>query len=140
MSLFYISKRIINRFSPPFRSVCAAHYVDKGTMVPITGAILGRPTQYTIQICKNQHILDQLGVAVNHSCVPTSKVVTTDSGAFFQVIKAISPGEELTFNYFDSEKLPLYSGFVCNDCNHFVTEKCRKSESIFDDLTFFTGC
>ena len=75
-------------------------FVPKGDIVFIlTGPIKHTPCKYSIEIGKNQHILDDEGVFMNHSFDPSCKI----DGKNVVAVKNIYIGHELCFNYNESE-------------------------------------
>ena len=128
MAFFQVVSKQLNRFVPPFRSVVATAPIPIGRKIPLWGRILNKPGRHSIRIGNQQHILDPLGAFINHSCDPTSIIMNEDGESFIKVIKELDRGDELTFNYFSSEDLPIEYGFVCMDCRKFVDRKCRKHE------------
>lgn len=65
----------------------------------LSGEILDKPTKYSIHISNNKHIVDKLGVYINHSFEPSVKIVSDKVIA----LKNIVSGDEITFNYNASE-------------------------------------
>ena len=96
--------------------------VPSNTVVYIlTGAISTGPSRTSIQIGPNQHIEDDLGQYINHSCNPTVKI----SGYNLVSVKELNPGDSITFNYNDSEAL-MSNPFYCNCCNKLIGGKYHK--------------
>ena len=74
--------------------------ISKDSIVfTLEGEILDKPTKYTIEIDKDKHILDENGIYMNHSFDPTTKIDNINVIA----LKDIKIGDELNFNYNDSE-------------------------------------
>lgn len=75
------------------------HVPSGDTVFVLSGEIFDAPTRESIHIGNNQHIYDACGIFINHSCRPTVEIRHTNVVA----LKDLNPGEELTFNYNDSE-------------------------------------
>jgi SET domain-containing protein len=69
------------------------------TIFQLEGDIVNQPTRESIHIGNNQHIIDKYGSFMNHSFYPNCKII----GKNVVAIKDIHIGDELTFNYNDSE-------------------------------------
>ena len=67
------------------------------------------PNKYSIEIGKDMHIIDDYGKFINHSFSPNAKIDENKVIA----IKNISSGEEICYNYNDSESV-MASPFYCN--------------------------
>lgn len=65
----------------------------------MVGKMSNMPTQKSIHIGDNMHLVDEFGQYINHSFDPNIKVVTNKLIA----IKDINIYDEITFNYNDSE-------------------------------------
>ena len=65
----------------------------------LNGEIKKTPTKYTIEINKDEHIIDEWGIYMNHSFNPTTQI----SGRNVIAIRDINIGDELNFNYNVSE-------------------------------------
>jgi hypothetical protein len=65
----------------------------------LDGSIFNEPTKYTIHIGNNCHVYDLWGIYMNHSFNPTTQII----GSTVVAAKNIDAGNELTFNYNDSE-------------------------------------
>ena len=75
-------------------------YVPKGNIVFIlSGHIKDTPCKHSIEIGKNKHILDKNGIFMNHSFYPSCKINDNNVVA----VKNINIGDELCFNYNESE-------------------------------------
>ncbi len=87
----------------------------KGEIVyTLSGKIFDAPTRESIHIGNNQHIYDEYGIYINHSFNPNVIV----KGAEFIACSDINSGDELFFNYNESEMKmsnPFYIGdkLVC---------------------------
>ena len=72
----------------------------KGEIVfVLTGEIFDHPTRESIHIGNNQHIYDEYGIFINHSFEPSVCIQHINVVA----LKDICEGDEITFNYNDSE-------------------------------------
>ena len=81
-------------------TLCIKAYVPKGMVVfKLRGPIYDIPTRESIHIGNNKHIKDVAGQYINHSFYPNCKIV----GKCVIATKQIAPGDELTFNYNESE-------------------------------------
>lgn len=65
----------------------------------LEGEIYDKPTKYTIEISKHEHIIDKWGIFMNHSFNPTTHIV----GRNVIALCDIDIGDELNFNYNVSE-------------------------------------
>jgi hypothetical protein len=88
-------------------------------VLKIEGEIVSQPSRTTIQIGPSQHVdVASPGKFINHSCNPNCKVENKQLIA----IKNIAKGEEITFNYEESEDI-LAHPFICKDCGKWVGGK-----------------
>jgi hypothetical protein len=72
----------------------------KGEVVYVlSGEIFDHPTRETIHIGNNKHIYDVYGIFINHSFEPNVCIQHVNIVA----LQDISSGDEITFNYNDSE-------------------------------------
>ena len=124
--MFRILVTYKSRFDPPIRSAIATKRIERGYLRQIKGRILPRPCKHSIQIGINQHVLDPIGASVNHSCNPTARIIKRTVNFYFEILRPMIPGDELTFDYFKNETLPLYEGFVCDTCKIYVDRGCGK--------------
>ena len=93
--------------------------VLSGTVIyELTGTVLESPTRTSIQIGSNEHIEDDLGQYVNHSCEPSVKVVYNK----LICLKDINNGDSITFNYNVSET-EMSNPFVCHCCGKLISGK-----------------
>ena len=76
-------------------------FLKDSIIYTLTGEIKCIPDKYTIQIDKEQHIIDKLGKYINHSFNPNVKIKGRDIIA----IKDINPGDEILHNYNDNENI-----------------------------------
>ena len=88
-------------------------------VLKIEGHIVSQPSRTTIQIGPSIHVeVESPGKFINHSCSPNCKVENSELIA----IKSIARGEEITFNYQESEDI-LAHPFICKDCDKWVKGK-----------------
>tara|TARA_B110000285_G_scaffold28681_1_gene28835 strand:- start:5430 stop:5783 length:354 start_codon:yes stop_codon:yes gene_type:complete len=74
----------------------------------LTGELFPKPTKFTIEIGKNEHILDHYGMYFNHSSDdPTVEI----NGKNVIALRDIMVGEEICFDYNNSETV-VVSPFV----------------------------
>tara|TARA_R110002012_G_scaffold224649_1_gene396613 strand:+ start:300 stop:656 length:357 start_codon:yes stop_codon:yes gene_type:complete len=73
------------------------------------------PTRTSIEITKNLHIEDEIGSCINHSCDPSCLI----KDFFVVTLKDIEAGEEITFNYNESENV-VSSPFRCSCCGKMI--------------------
>lgn len=93
--------------------------VLSGTVIyELTGSVLESPTRTSIQIGPNEHIEDDLGQYVNHSCDPSVKVVKNK----LICLKDINDGDSITFDYNVSET-EMSNPFVCHCCDKLISGK-----------------
>ena len=95
------------------------HTVPRNTVIyNLTGDILKYPSKTSIQINDNQHIEDELGKFINHSCNPTVKI----SGTKIISVKTINYNDSITFNYNTNETVVSHP-FRCNCCGNWILGK-----------------
>jgi hypothetical protein len=95
--------------------------VPKGeTLFEMSGEILDHPTRTSIQVGKNKHIEDDIGIHINHSCAPNAKI--NRRKRTFISLRTIEAGEEITFDYNQNEDL-MASPFICRCCNKMIRGK-----------------
>jgi hypothetical protein len=75
------------------------HYSTGDLIRKLEGPIVDKPTRTSIEIGNGRHIEDIYGIYMNHSFHPSCKI----HHGYIVAIKKITKGEELTFNYTDSE-------------------------------------
>lgn len=74
--------------------------VKKGEIVfVLSGRIFDHPTRESIHIGNNKHIYDEYGIFINHSFDPSVRIESINVIA----LKDLHDGDEITFNYNDSE-------------------------------------
>ena len=74
-------------------------YIKGDTILVLKGAETNFPTRESIYVGNNIHILDEMGQYINHSFEPTTQIVGYNVVALVDV----NNGDEITFNYNDSE-------------------------------------
>lgn len=90
-------------------SLCIKAHVPKNMVIfTLKGPIYDSPTKESIHIGDNKHIKDVAGQYMNHSFHPTTKIF----GKNVIAVKHIMPGDELTFNYNESE-VDMACPFIC---------------------------
>ena len=80
-------------------------------------------TKYTIEIGKNKHITDNYGIYINHSSHPSVKII----GNNIIAVRDIMPGDEITFDYNDSETT-ICTPFIDMDTGLIVNGKMGKTK------------
>ena len=75
----------------------------------LTGNIFTKPTRESIHIGNNKHIYDELGIFINHSFTPNVCIDSIE----IKAISEIQVGDEITFNYNDSE-INMATPFIVN--------------------------
>lgn len=74
-------------------------YTSGSTLRYLIDNIVSKPTKESIRIGFNKHVIDKYGSYINHSFTPTTRIENNRLLA----IKDIEIGEEITFNYNESE-------------------------------------
>ena len=74
-------------------------YPESSVVFILDGNIVNKPTRESIKIGENLHIIDNLGIYMNHSFLPTCKIESVNVIA----LKNIEPGDEINFNYNENE-------------------------------------
>ncbi len=98
-------------------STCS--FLQGQLVLSIEGDVVSQPSRTSIQIAPSQHIdVAGLGKFINHSCKPNCKVESSQLIA----TKCIVIGEEITFNYQESEDV-LAHPFICKDCGKWIRGK-----------------
>ena len=88
------------------------------TIYNLTGTILTYPTRTSIQIGPSQHIEDDQGKYINHSCDPSVRVV----GNKLIGVKQINNGDSITFDYNETEDT-MSNPFTCHCCGEEISGK-----------------
>lgn len=114
-------------------------FAEGQTLFELRGVISDRPTMYSVQVGENEHLSPPADVRevypedgylwrfLNHSCAPSTRI----EGRCVVAARALTPGEQLTFNYDTTEWL-MSTPFVCA-CGHcggrtvagFSTLRCK---------------
>ena len=89
----------INNTIGEFGLYATKDYSIGSTIFTLSGEIVDHPTRESIHIGNNKHIHDEYGIYMNHSFNPSTKIDEKNVIA----IKFICSGDELTFNYNESE-------------------------------------
>jgi len=92
----------------------------KGDLVTeIKGEQISQPTRTSLQVGINQHIdVKELIMYINHKCDAN---ITLKNNTFV-AIRTIEKGDEITFNYNESEE-ELSDPFECRDCGQMMKGK-----------------
>ena len=86
----------------------------------VRGEPSGTRTRESIEIALNQHVVDYYAVYLNHSFSPNLCL----KGRQFFAVREIEPGEELTFNYLETESA-IASPFTCYATGRNVNSQAR---------------
>ena len=76
----------------------------------------------SIEIAPQQHVVDEYAVCLNHSFSPNLYL----QGRQFFALREIKAGEELTFNYLDTET-EIASPFTCFSTGQSVNSEARRT-------------
>ena len=88
-------------------------------IVKIEGKIINKPSRTSVQVGINEHIdVKEPIMFINHKCDANIRLKNNT----FVAIRDIDKGEEITFNYNDSEEV-LSNPFVCRDCGQMMKGK-----------------
>ncbi len=79
-------------------------------------------TRESIEIAPEQHVVDDYAVCLNHSFSPNLYL----QGRQFFALREIKVGEELTFNYLDTET-EIASPFTCFSTGQSVNSEARRT-------------
>ncbi len=79
-------------------------------------------TRESIEIAPEQHVVDDYAVCLNHSFSPNLYL----QGRQFFALREIKAGEELTFNYLDTET-EIASPFTCFSTGQSVNSEARRT-------------
>jgi hypothetical protein len=107
------------------KALVAFHEYQNGNVIrKLIGKVQDTPTRTSIKIQENQHIEDDFGAYINHSCTPNTAILH----GHLIALKHIPLGEEITFDYLKNEDA-LAAPFVCNKCHHEIngTVGCQKN-------------
>lgn len=117
------------RFNPKFilkegvhgKGVFATARFHKGEeLFTLSGPIVDKPTRTSIQIGKNKHVEDDIGIYINHNCFPNAKVNRKSQSLVS--LRDIEIGEEITFDYNKNEDV-IAAPFYCHCCNKQILGK-----------------
>lgn len=85
----------------------------------IEGETISAPNRYSVQVSKTEHVnVKEPVMYINHNCDANLRL----SGYVFIATKNIKIGDELVFNYLDSEDV-LAEPFKCFRCHQNVKGK-----------------
>ena len=100
-----------------FRGVFSRVFTREGNIVYTLSLedVSDYPTRTSIQIGPEAHAEDDLGRYINHACDPTCMV----NDHFIVSLKNIHPGDEITFDYSESEACKA-SPFLCDCCGKLI--------------------
>ena len=84
-------------------------YAAGELVTTLSGEESERPTQHTVEIAPNLHVLDPNAYFMNHSFTPTCQITGREVRAACEVNK----GDELTFDYATTETT-LVAPFMCD--------------------------
>ena len=107
------------------KALVAFHPYETGNVIrKLIGKVQDSPTQTSIKIGEKQHIEDDFGAFINHSCNPNATILD----GHLIAIEKINLGEEITFDYIKNEDA-LAAPFVCNECHNEIngTAGCKKN-------------
>lgn len=85
------------------------HFLQGEVVFVLDGKTFDHPTRESIHVGNGVHIHDEYGAYINHSFKPSTKIV----GRFITAIKEINCGDEITFNYNESE-INMASPFIAD--------------------------
>lgn len=92
----------------------------------MTGRIVDKPTQTSVQVGDHQHIEDNLAKYLNHACEP-SAAVRQEQRALV-ALRDLKPGEEITFDY-NKNEAKMAVPFKCRCCGKQICGKEGKLAS-----------
>lgn len=101
----------VNKNEHGERATYSRFFFASGELVyKVRGEATPERTRHTIEIGPGEHVYDAYAQYINHSFAPNLKLEGRDMLA----LQDISAGDELTFNYLDTES-EIASPFVCHD-------------------------
>lgn len=118
-----IPSSLVIRKQNNFRSLITKQAYAAGEIItPIpTESMSDKPTMYTVQIGRTQHVEVKELASMNHSCNPNTFLDTSRMLAF--AAREIATGEELTF-FYPSTEWEMSAPFIClcgaSNCIHVV--------------------
>src|SRR3989344_8603059 len=100
----------------------------KGEVVlKLEGTISSHPAKYSIEVGDDEHITDEIGSYLNHSCEPNTEIERAKREV--RARRDIAQGEELTFDYNANETEMAYP-FECKcgskNCQGLIGGRKRK--------------
>jgi uncharacterized protein len=126
--LMYMSGHLIVRKNKlGEQGLFAGKKFKKGEIVlKLVGQVNKKPTKYSIEVGENEHITDELGKYLNHSCDPNTKVEREKR--VVSALRDITSDEELSFDYNENET-KMADPFMCQcgspNCRKFIGGKNR---------------
>jgi len=90
--------------------VATEETLDTKVVYTLEGPVKLKRTRESIQIGPYTHVEDEYGIFFNHSSKPTVRIV----GREVRALKHIKPGDEITFDYMQSES-KIASPFTTED-------------------------
>ena len=110
-------RRAIPRFTQGAWGLYAAQAVRVGEVVwVLSGEVSKTPTRTSIRVGPGVHVEDPVGIRMNHACLPSVRI----SGRDVVALRGLSTGDELTFDYRDTES-PVSHPFVCGCCGRMIS-------------------
>lgn len=99
------------------------------TVLKLEGEVTTKPTKHSIEVGDNEHITDEMGSYLNHSCAPNTQIDRENREV--KAVRAVSAGEELSFDY-NSNETEMATPFECRcgapNCQKYIAGKKRKHE------------
>ena len=94
-------------------------FVKNELVTIIEGNKISKPSRTSLQVGFNEHIdVESPIMYINHKCDANIRLKKNT----FVAIREIEEGEEIVFNYNDSEEV-LRNPFVCRDCGQIMKGK-----------------
>lgn len=88
----------------------------------LSGNTVSKASRTSIQIGNGVHVENELGALVNHNCKANASVDKKKKALVS--IRDIKKGEEITFNYNESED-KLSAPFICGCCGKLINGKAH---------------
>jgi SET domain-containing protein len=99
-------------------------YKINDLLFKVEGEYLDKPTRTSIQISVSEHVNVKSPLSfINHSCFPNIII----ENQYVKVIKTIRSGDQICFNYNDSE-YDLSNKFKCVECGQWIKGKLHVNE------------
>ena len=98
-TIYYAMEVKMNTIKKGFGLYATKQYVKDSIVFVLSGPEFDQPTRETIYVGNNTHVYDDCGIFINHSFTPTTII----SGYDVIAIQNIEVGDEITFNYNESE-------------------------------------